>query len=799
MRIYALMILLFSGLSSISQNCNNTLSGKVIDLHDGTALVGAMIIIAGTEQTVFTDVNGNFSIQNLCEQTYAIQVSHPYCLTNGYKIKVDGNTIKTFQLEHHLEALNEIVLQGHTQHKKLNTLAESTLSQETIEEFSNGSLGDALNSLSGVSSLNTGSTVVKPIIHGLHSSRVVLINNGVRMEDQEWGVEHAPNIDVNTAENITLIKGAGALQYSGDAIAGVIITEPQTIFIKDSLYGKTILSASTNGRGSTLTSKLTKSSESGWFSTVQGTIKRYGDFEAPDYILSNTGTFERNASFRFGLNKFKYGIEGSYSFYKNEIGILLASHIGGAEDQVRAINSNVPLVINDFTYDIGYPKQDITHHLARIKAFNKFDGFGKVSLQYDFQQNHRLEYDLRIGDDSDTPSLDLVLKTHTLLVDIECKLSDNTTLKSGIMAGYQDNFADPSTGVRRLIPDYEKYDFGIYGISTFQIKDNWLMEAGARFDYTYMDVYKFYRTSFWEFRNYDKLFPEIVVEEYDNQILTNPQYNFYNVSGTIGSTYSFNDNYKLFLNYSLASRVPNPSELFSEGLHHSASRIELGDLNFSSEIANKIALTLQKQGNVFGFSIQPFINSINDFIVIEPTEVEQTIRGNFQVWEYRQTNAQLLGIDVDATYAFTNNFKFKHQFSFVKGYDRNNHTALISMPPVNTTNEITYQNSKANNLKLTVQSEYVFRQNEYPNNNFEVYLAESETYEVVDVSTPPNAYHVLNFRSSMDFPITKNSNLTLGLNVTNLLNTRYRNYLNSLRYYADDLGRNFLFNLKFNY
>ncbi|WFO17587.1 TonB-dependent receptor plug domain-containing protein [Cellulophaga baltica 4] len=240
---------------------------------------------------------------------------------------------------------------------------------EKIEQFSNGSLGDALNSLSGVSSLNTGSTVVKPIINGLHSSRVILINNGVRMEDQEWGVEHAPNIDINTAENITVLKGASAIQYGGDAIAGVIITAPEKIFIKDSLYGKTLLSASSNGRGSTLTSKLTKSDDNGWFGTLQGTIKRYGDFEAPEYVLSNTGTFERNASVRVGFNKFNYGIEGYYSFYKNEIGILTASHIGGAEDQVRAINSTIPLVLNDFTYAITYPKQDITHHLARIKAF----------------------------------------------------------------------------------------------------------------------------------------------------------------------------------------------------------------------------------------------------------------------------------------------------------------------------------------------------------------------------------------------------------------------------------------------
>jgi iron complex outermembrane receptor protein len=353
--------------------------------------------------------------------------------------------------------------------------------------------------------------------------------------------------------------------------------------------------------------------------------------------------------------------------------------------------------------------------------------------------------------------------------------------------------------VRRLIPDYDKYDLGIYAIVDYQFNDDLTLEAGARFDYTHMDVFKFYRTSFWELRNYDELLPEIVVEELVNQVLTNPKLNFNNVSATLGATYEFDEENKLFFNYSLASRAPNPSELFSEGLHHSASRIELGDLTFNSEIGHKIGLTFQHENEKFSFSINPFINTINDFIVIEPTSVQQTVRGNFQVWEYRQTDAQLLGVDIDASYVFNKNFQYNHQLSIVKGYDRTFDEPLISMPPVNTKNEIVYQNSKLNNLRLSLQSEYVFRQNEYPDNNFEVYIPTTETYETIDVSTPPDAYHLLNFNSSIDFNINKQSNLTVGFGVTNVFNTSYRNYLNRLRYYADDLGRNYLLNIKFNY
>ena len=799
MRNYVFVILLFSCISSLSQNCNNSLSGTVTDIHDGQLLTGVTLIVAETDQAVQTNFDGTYSFSNLCNATYYIQVSHPYCLTKGFTVKVYGDTNKSFKLEHHLEELNQITIEGKAYGDKSKTLLEHTINKDDLERFSSGSVGDALKSLSGVSALNTGNSVVKPLINGLHSSRVVIINNGVRMEDQEWGAEHAPNIDINSISNLSVIKGAGALQYSGDAVGGVIIAETSKVPVKDSLYGRSLMTTTTNGRGLSLSSKLTKSYKNGWFATLQGTLKRFGDFEAPDYVLSNTGVYESNVALKVGFNRFDYGIEGYYSRFKNELGILIASHLGGARDQDRAIESDIPLIINDFTYTIKAPRQDVTHHLATIKGFKRFENFGKLNFQYDFQRNNRLEFDIRRGDDKDKPASDLQLDTHTVLIDIESRLNDEILLKSGVMTKYQHNFANPSTGVRRLIPDYEMYDLGLYFIVDYQLNDHLLLEVGGRYDYSYMDVFKFYRTSFWESRDYDQHFPEIVVEELINQILTNPQPKFSNGSGTLGATYVFDEKYKLFFNYSIASRAPNSSELFSEGLHHSASRIELGDLSFKSEIAHKVAVTFQRHSDKFSFSVNPYINTISDFIVNEPTDVRQTLRGNFQVWEYRQTNAQLLGIDVDASYAFTENYRLNSQLSLVKGYDRTLNTSLISMPPVNISNEIVYKNSDFNNIRLSLQSAYSFKQNNYPDNNFDIYIPEIESWKEIDVSSTPDAYHLLNFNSSIDINLKHNSKLTVGLRVTNVLNTSYRNYLNRLRYYADDLGRNFILNLKINY
>jgi iron complex outermembrane receptor protein len=712
-------------------------------------------------------------------------------------LKISGDSVRDFKLEHHLEELNEIILEGKAYENKTTTVLEKNLNQETLEQYSAGTLGDALNSLSGVSSLNKGNGIVKPIINGLHSSRIIMINNGVRMQDQEWGKEHAPNIDVNSVGRLTLVKSASALQYGGDAMGGIIIAEGPKVAIKDSLYGKTMLFGASNGRGGGITSQLTKSFENGIYGTAQGTFKRFGDVEAADYVMSNTGLYEKDMSLRIGLNRFNYGIEGYYSYFNTDIGILRSSHAHGAADQIRAIESDIPLTIREFTYDIGYPKQNVTHQLSRIKAFKNLGDY-TLEIQYDYQLNRRFEYDIRVGNDRDKPALDLKLDTHTILIDLNGSFED-LNFKSGIMGRFQTNFANPETGIRRLIPDYDKYDFGLYTVLDKKINDKFEIETGVRFDYSYMDVFKFYKNSIWEERGYDILFPDLVIEEFSNQVLVNPELEFKNLSATLGFNYKIDDNNTLFINHALSSRAPNPAELFSDGLHHSIARIEVGDLRFKSEVGNKTSLTYSHVGKTFNFSINPFVNNIRDFIVIEPVEIRETIRGNFQVWEYRQTDAQLLGVDIDASFSINEKINLNHQLSIVKGYDNTLNEPLINMPPVNTKNEISYQNKKLQNLKISLQSEYVFAQNEFPNNNFEVYLPITETYEEVDISSTPGAYHLLNLNASMDFKTSKKSSLSVGLGINNLLNTSYRNYLNLLRFYSDDMGRNFLLNLKLNY
>lgn len=782
---------------SAAQDCESILLGEIIDFHDNTPLYGATISITGKDRQTTSNKDGKFRFEKLCDGVLELEISHPECTTKFTTITVNGDTYHKVLLEHHLEELDEVKVVG-DRNTKTTSAQEAHLSVKEVEKYSGNSLGDALKSLVGVSSLNTGANIVKPVIQGLMGSRVLVLNNNVRMQDMEWGEEHAPNVDINANQDISVVKGAAALEYGGDAIGGVIIMNPLPIVRTDSLYGKTQMNLFSNGRGGNITTSLTRSYENGLYIKGQGSFKRLGDLEAPDYLLSNTGIAEKGISFSIGKRDFIQGWEAYYSYFDAEIGILRASHIGNVDDLIQSINSRQPNRIDDFTYAINQPNQEVSHHLGKLNYYRRFKGLGKWNLQYDFQENRRLEFDIRVGSDADKASLDLSLTTHSLLTDFRFDSKDGLEVKTGLLGRYQNNFANPATGVRRLIPDYDKYDLGAFAIADYRLNDNLILDAGLRYDFSRINAKKFYRTSRWEERGYDTDFADLIIEDLGTQLLTNPIFDYHNVSATAGFDYDLGTRSKLRFNYSLAQRAPNPSELFSEGLHHSAARIELGDLRIVSETASKLSLSLERNGPKWGYSLAPYLNTINNFILLEPTGVEFTIRGAFPVWEYRQTNAQLLGVDASAYYNWTPNLSTNHKFAWVRGTDVSLDIPLINMPPANLRNSLTYQNPKLKNLVLELESMYVFEQNRFPDDIF-VFSPQQQEEVVLAINTPPPAYHILALDAATTFSVRNRKDLNLGLRITNILNTNYRDYLNRLRYFVDDLGRNISLRIIYNY
>lgn len=794
MRFYYLLLSVFmaGGLCAYSQN---TISGSVTTAQN-TPLEGAHIHLE--QLHAVSNPDGTYILRNAPSGQQHVVVSYIGYSNMDTLVYVSGNVRLDIKLKPQAEQLEEVVLTENNAFPK-NAIHEDKLKTEIIEKYSNASLGDALKEIAGVYSLKTGNTIVKPIINGLHSSRVPVISNNVRLEDQQWGTEHAPNLDINSAGKISVIKGASALQYGGDAIGGLVLVEPVSV-LKDTLFGKTIMNLASNGRGGSISSSLHQGAEKGWAWNAAGTFKYFGDRQSPDYVLSNTGNRESNFAGDVKYIGNNYDIIASYSLYDATIGIAKATHIGNTADLVRAINSRQPSVIEPFTYIIDAPRQEVTHHLAKINFNQRFDDNSSLSIQYAFQHNSRQEFDIRRGDFKNKPALDLTLTTHSAQADWK-KEMDNLTLKAGASGSMQKNTADPLTDIRPLIPNYKRFDAGAYGIASYALSNSLTAEAGVRYDFSKMDASKYYQISRWEDLGYVGVYDKFIQQNTGSQYLTNPEFTFHNISASLGIRKQLGYDYQLLANAGLAMRNPNPSELFSDGLHHSNGTIELGNLGIQKEKAYKLSTTLLKTHGDFTFEATPYLNMVDNFIYLSPTNIEYTIRGAFPVYRYRQADALMAGLDLHTNWKINDHWQHSFSGAYIYGQDNTNNLPLIDMPPLNIVNTIRYTKQDWHELYLEVRSEGIFKQTRYPDNNFtaDVLVNGQLTPTLVDISTPPKGYHMLHFGSGATFKTSTNSALSVGFSVLNIFDTKYRDYLNRQRLYTDDIGRNFQLQLKFNY
>lgn len=793
MRLLSILFFFLVGFFGYAQV---TITGVISD-ENGSPLRDAHVHIAN--KTISTDTNGNYVLTGIPKGKQKLYISFIGYHAIEETIEISTDLTINRQLKLDITKLEDITIQQ-LSNSKSESSNEQVLKSATIEKFSNQTLGEALKEVSGVSILKTGSTIVKPVINGLHSNRVPIINNNVRLEDQQWGTEHAPNFDINAAGKITVIKGASALQYGGDAIGGIVIIEPE-IIKEDTLVGKTILNLASNGMGGSLSSSLQKGNRYGWSWNALGTFKYLGDRETPDYVLSNSGNREQNFSGGIRYAQEKYNFNAMYSFYNAQIGIIKASHIGNVNDLYNSINNQQPSVIEPFTYSIAAPKQEVQHHLAKVNYQRWLSENTSIDFQYAFQFNNRLEFDVRRSSaNNDKAALDLQLATHTFLTDYKTSIG-NWRLKSGLNLGYQNNFANPETGVRPLIPSYEKLDAGLYGIAVYKFDNATSLESGIRYDFSTIEATKYYLKSRWTERGYDAEFSHFIVGEEGNQWLTKPTFDYHNITANIGYRKQFHHEMEWLVNVSLASRNPNPSELFSDGLHHSTGQVELGDLRLEKEQAYKFNTTFNKDWKSFRIQINPFINRISNFIFLQPTGFETTIRGAFPVWEFKQTEALLTGFDVNTKWDISNHFSHDLGLAYVNGQNISTDEYLIDMPPFVINNKIQYKKESWFNFVSELKSEVVFTQNQFPNYNFETNIVVNNelTPVLVDISSPPKGYHLLHFYSEMTFKINKRNSLTTSFSVQNIMNTTYRDYLNRQRFYADEMGRNVQIQLKFNY
>jgi iron complex outermembrane receptor protein len=749
--------------------CNLVLKGQITLKDTGqVAANGVSVTIPKLQKGVITDSAGKFVFDNLCPGKLELVVTFQGYRTLDTILSISNDLMVNFPLFSNAEQLNGVTVTSEIIRKdQVSTAVKTTLTGQALEETRGLSLGESLKTITGVNSIQTGPTISKPVIHGVYSNRILIVNNGIRQEGQNWGNDHAPEIDPFIATKITIVKGPASIIYGSDAIGGVILLDPKDLRSVPGVDGELDLVGMTNGRMGAVSGMIEGAADNalkGLSWRVQGTLKKAGNFQTANYYMGNTGFYEDDYSATLNFNKPNYGAQMYYSRFDTKIGIASASHIGTLADLYEAFQRSEPAVKSGFTYDITRPYQTVNHELFKTSGYMTLgNNMGKLDAVYAFQSDIRKEYDADISFNDSLARLnppDLYFKLFTNTVDL---IWEHPAIDKKIVGSIGVNFishgnSQEGTGYQELIPNFVDYGGGAFIIEKWEI-NKLLLEGGIRYDYRWLRAYTVNATTLVE---------------------NTPTYIWQNISTNFGASYRFSDKFSTVLNFGTAWRPPQVIELFANGIHQSAASYERGDTSLNLEKAYNTSLGFKYSTDHFEVEFGTYINYFNNYIYLKPDSVPiQTIQGAFPSYTYTQVNALFEGIDLNISYSFLNHLILNSKTTIVRARNLNIHDWLINIPADRFDNTLKYQllsMGKCRNVFISINNLIVLQQTRVPPKS--------------DYVPPPPGYMLWGASAGCSIPIFGKF-MDISLTVTNLTNVSYRDYLNRFRYYLDDLGRNF--------
>lgn len=762
------LFLLAMGFSLYGQE---TLS-LIVEDKAGQPLPSAVVHFVGKH--FVSDAKGRVNISNLAKGKYPIKVNYLGFLDYEAIVAIPAVNPYKVVMQEEVNQLAGTTLIGHVAKPVTASVA---IDKPKLQQKSGEELAKVLTTVAGVSMIQTGATIAKPVIHGLHSNRILILNNEVRQEGQQWGADHAPEIDPAVADKITVIKGADAVRYGSDALGGVVVIAPNQLPYGDGLHGQLSPSFASNGRKSATTLKL----ESGlpgllhWAWRVQGTLKRSGDIHTADYMLNNTAAAEANFSAAIGLRQEAGSAELFYSRYENESGVFYGSHIGNLDDLLARFEIGRPLTTYPFSYSIEAPKQKVIHHLLKAKAYYFLPFGGKLTAQYAFQKDIRQEFSVRRLDRTRIPALNMWLTTH--LAEVFWENIDTQHWKTLVGGSFslQDNYNQPGTGVVPVIPNFASVGYGAFAIEKYH-KDNWNAEAGLRYDYKYLsaDGYDMYSQRY------------------------GGEHDFHNITYSLGGAWQATPHTALSSNIGVAWRAPQVNELYSSGLHHGAGTYNLGEASLSPETGAKWITSLSYTHPERGIYLtaDAYVQLIKNYIYDYPTGETRTLfSGVYPIFQYTQADALFRGVDIDASLRLAQWGAFAQRISyglrgsvvFANELKTDRYFPFIPAPRLSQSLEWKAQpKGLFQTLEASIGHTFVAKQTRF-----------EPSQELV--ATTPDAYHLFEAAVGGTIAIAEQQTLSVRLSCENLFNQLYKEYTNRFRYYAHDLGRNVYLRLNYNF
>ncbi|PZR27923.1 MAG: TonB-dependent receptor [Citrobacter freundii] len=777
------MISLCMAVSSFGQT-KSLLTGKVTEQGSGNPLIGATIRIHDVNRDAVSDANGAYKTSSMPAGKYLVEVSFIGHETIVETVDINGNTEKNFALKDAVVEQEGVTVTGVSAATRLKQSPQpvAILKRAELMKISSSNIINTLTHIPGVNALTTGPAISKPFIRGLGYNRVVVVNDGIRQEGQQWGDEHGIEIDDYSAQRVEVLKGPASLMYGSDALAGVINIQ-------------TLMPAPEGTiRANVLGEYQTNSKLRGTYADISGTKNGFS--------FNAYGSYKGAADYK---NKYDGNVFNSKFYNKNFGGMLgYSGSWGHSFVRVSNFDQHTGMVEGDRDENTGQflkpvagggeevatkedfdkikpfvPFQHIQHF--KINADNSFNvGRSKLDVLVGYQRNQRREFG--DPDNIDEPEAYFDLKTVNYSAKLTLPYKGLWRTSVGVSGMSQTN---TNRAEEALIPDYSLFDIGGFVFTQYH-KDRLSLSGGLRFDTRHVNGKEMMDGADIKFAPFEK--------------------NFSNFSGSAGLSYEASKALSLKFNLARGFRAPTLAELASNGAHEGTNRYEVGNPDLKSETSLQVDGGIEVNTEHITLGAGVFYNHISNFIYYEKVLngagadsiiVDPESGDNLNVFRFDQQTANLYGVEFNMDIHphpldwlhFENTFSYtRAQFTDAIDGSKN----VPNMPAARLLSQLKGnflpKGKSFRNLYVSLESDYTFKQDRA----FVGYNTETITgsYWLVGVSVGTD---VVNSKGKTLFSIN--------LSGTNLGDVAYQNHLSRLKYTAVNnvTGRQGVYNVGRNF
>lgn len=806
----------------------STIQAQELTITDelGSPIKDVQIITLDESKHALTDRSGVANL-NLFNFSELLRINHPSFI----EVILNKEDLKSFNyqitLQFDSETLGEIILMTRIGDENLKTTAEKriVLHQKEIERLNTQTTADLLEKRAGINVQKSQMGGGSPVIRGFEANRVLIVVDGVRLNNAIYRGGHLQNIitvDNSSLEKVDIIFGPSSSEYSSDGLGGIIhLHTKRPEFTKKPKFShnyNTRYATANNGVNrhygleytSSNFSLYTALSHSDYGDLKMGKVRPHGyeqwgkvyhyidngkqkDNPNPN-VQKNTGYSQKDF-----LQKFIFKINPRLLFtgnfqYSNSSNIPRFDKLNDYDAETIAYDSiNDLTVYNDLKYTTwDYGPQKRLFSSIQLDYSSAYSIMDSAQLILSYQDVSEARFVQKIGDEEridqhenvDIFSVNANFRKKQLHYGFEYY---NNQVQSKAFVVSNNSFI-PYDQTRYPNGGSSMNSWAAYMTYSKELVSTLKLNTGVRFTENKLTGNYLYVR-----------FPTIELP-YDTI------YNKYSAfTGNLSLAYFPNESWKIAAIASTGFHAPNLDDVSK--VFYKGSKVTIPNFKLAPEYANTIELNITKNiNNKILLNANAYYTSINDAIMrveADSSDIQGVIFSGTEPYTSIKTNkntgqAEIFGITASASMRIANNYTLESDYTIIKGINKDTQMPFTHIPPSfgKTAFYADYDKWRASIYALyngaKPISEYDIESgtdNEEESPIEWVLHNESNTMVIEYQGTP--AWYTLNMSAMYQFSKT----FTAQLAIENILDHHYKTFASGL----SAPGRNFILTLRANF